>query len=87
MSRKNSKERIVSFDKKEIRSYSIGSLGSEGSIETIDLDDEDFNKPIKKEINRRKREVNINDKTRRNTPDIITIKKMIERFRESLINK
>jgi hypothetical protein len=83
MSRKNSKERCVSFDKKEIRSYSIGS---DGSIETIELDDEDFNKPIKKEINRRKREINMNDKTRRSTPDIITIKKMIERFRETFIN-
>ena len=83
MSRKNSKERCVSFDKKEIRSYSIGS---DGSIETIELDDEDFNKPIKKELNRRKREINMNDKTRRSTPDIITIKKMIERFRETFIN-
>ena len=66
------------------RSYSIGS---NGSIETIDLDDESFNKSINENKKRRKREINMEDNKRRNTPDIITIKKLIEKFREAFINK
>ncbi len=53
----------------------------------MDLDDESFNKPINENKKRRKREINMEDNKRRNTPDIITIKKLIERFREGFINK
>jgi len=84
MSRRNSKERTFSFDIKENRSYSIGS---NGSIETIYLDDEKCNKPIHDNKKRRKREINIDEKKRRNTPDIISIKKIIDKFREGFINK
>lgn len=84
MSRKNSKERAVSFDSKDKRSYSIGS---NASIETIDLDDENFNKPIHENKKRRKREINMEENKRRNTPDITTIKKIIEKFREGFIYK
>ena len=84
MPRKNSKERALSFEIKDRRSYSIGS---NGSIETIDLDDDSFNKPINENKKRRKREINMEDNKRRNTPDIITIKKLIEKFRQVFINK
>lgn len=77
MSRKNSKDRSVSFDNKD-RSYSINSYGS---IETIDLEEnEKINFKLKK---RRQRENN----KRRNSPDIITAKKLLFKFKDSFINE
>ena len=80
MSRKNSRERGLSFEIKDSRSFSIGSTGS---IETINLEENKNSKHCK----RRKREINIENYKRRNTPDIITAKNIIDRFREAFINK
>jgi len=84
MSRKNSKERAVSFDNKDSRSYSISSYGS---IETIDLEENEKEKINLKAQRRRKRENNIEEYKRRNTPDIITAKKILDIFKDSYINK
>lgn len=84
MPRKNSKERGLSFEIKDRRSYSIGS---NGSIETIDIDHENYSKPIHENKKRRKREINMEENKRCNTPDIKTIIKLIEKFREAFINK
>ena len=64
MSRKNSKERAVSFDNKDSRSYSISSYGS---IETIDLEENEKEKINLKPQRRRKRENNVEEYKRRNT--------------------
>lgn len=78
MPRKNSKERALSFEIKD---------RSNGSIETIDLDVKRCNKPINENKKRRKREINMEENKRCNTPDIKTIIKLIEKFREAFINK
>jgi hypothetical protein len=78
MLRKNSKEGSVSFDDKE-RSYSITSNGSNGSIETIDLKE-------KKNLKLKKRRQKENNK-RRNSPDIITAKKLLFKFKDSFTNE
>lgn len=80
MSRKNSRERGLSFEIKDSRSFSIGS---NGSIETINLEENKNPKHCK----RRKRENNIENYKRRNTPDLITAKNIIDRFKEAFINK
>lgn len=76
MPRKNSKDFIDNYKKE--RSVSLSSYDS---IETISLDDDTPKK------NRRKREVNIETRERRITPDILTIRKMLDYFRDSIINK
>lgn len=83
MSRKNSRERALSVEIKDSRSYSIGS---NGSIETIYLE-ENKNNQNPKPCNRRKREYNIENSKRRNTPDILTAKKILDLFKDTLINK
>lgn len=73
MSRKNSKE-LIDINKKN-RSLSISSFGS---IETIELEDDSTNVNKK---NRRKREVNVEEYERINTPDVLTVRKLLYYFK------
>ena len=78
--RKNSFDIKDRCNSRDSRSWSIGSIGSIGSIESIKMDDEEpEKKPEKKPtIKRRVREMNIGDHDRRNSPNPIYWKLLMD---------